>query len=1429
MIRALLFLASCSAVVAFVPPAQQSSVKFQAPAARAQEKVDEASGPFSSVVFGASVGYAAAAVGAAARQGRVTRFAEGDAPAVARTPVAYPIFTFRWLAIHALVVPTVFFLGAISSMQFIQPETILLQAIQAGDTRQQSQDKDVHTHFRFLWETYKVILDVLKSNSRLEEVYHETSRQAFEFCRANTRPQEFKRLCDILRKNFQDLGKRSGPAGQNPVQPNNVDTITKTLETRCRQMQVATELDLWREAYNTSSEICDLMTALGKVNQRPKPHLRSMYYEHLGQIFWKSENYLFHAFASLKNVFFVKDATSDDGSVAEGYEPVRPLRFDALQRQQPPRNLCRETMDDNALFGSFLWSWELGGGDCGLSYLLRRSGTIAAGQEVGALTYQGKRIERDLYHVGCFTLMLSHKGAFSGERLKDGCFDNLKIAWGQSPTTRQEVDGFVSMPSMSDQKALIAFLDWKGTGRLDVSELATVAAVQLPLHARAMENFIRENFQVDGDGNVTVEELEQKVLPYIGEHFESITNAKEEEKKKAAKLRCDFLLMRLDSAVGGTIVASSTQSKWVQAALDELSQCVLAGVAQGDPIAVAVVSRLMTHPEPEAAQLLPKIVTKGDPQAFESLSAALGHDSSQVRELVVEIVPSRPQCMCTWRLLLALLHAAQSAVPRGCFNSGRLVFCRGEGAAEAPAPASQESLAGPEALRSSGQTLVVEIAVKDRYLAERLLSGDWESLEAKRRLQLKGPACLQPFDGAGNRILQISFPSFGRWANWKISEKHAKEGGNDPLARGMLDLVVPALPVMAWELLPSEDFSTAPQVVPKEVEKGGILRVTSRVCGLGPTEEALCPPVQPPAALFAEDDAPPPPSDDEEEAVPEVQPEASAPSCELHAAVWLGDQTTVGSLLQGGVDVNAEDVHGVTPLMLAIELMPRSSEYLSMVRYLLERDANPRCRSNLGWSPLDVAVSCGDQGLVRLLFDAAQRDLQQRWQVRLASIAKSLSFLPDFECRIRWEFESPVIPLLNKIAPSDVIHVRKRGSCLRLDSTLASWKRFRFSKRRNLTMVFLGEPLTDVPDEEKTADQMPRGFFMINHDKQSIVDMTQSLDGEEAAAVVQDLVKADAMQWDMSIGSVDVTEGTTWLGSPAGPCDVNGWNCMRFDVRGDLGMTMRKKGMRIDGLTFQDYFGRPLPPDACLPELRREFEAARHRAPYMAPPVPKQSQVPTPSTECFAMDQDSEAGSIQSEVLEDWPDTQGTGTQPSALPETLGAPRLPEAAAPGGAPAPAPAGSTPSRPLGSRDRLGTSSHRVSGSVWLATDFPISMSQFTPVLDALAVHHNPMKRLKEIVQSTSLQEAAGRARASAEAAALGSQEGPQQVFPVRAAVPINMAIRATLHFEAFSLMVPEALSTELFDLPHSYRFVARSEAQKTASRTKKRMLIANLAL
>lgn len=35
-------------------------------------------------------------------------------------PRVYPIFTVRWLAVHALAIPTVFFIGAIAAMQFVR-------------------------------------------------------------------------------------------------------------------------------------------------------------------------------------------------------------------------------------------------------------------------------------------------------------------------------------------------------------------------------------------------------------------------------------------------------------------------------------------------------------------------------------------------------------------------------------------------------------------------------------------------------------------------------------------------------------------------------------------------------------------------------------------------------------------------------------------------------------------------------------------------------------------------------------------------------------------------------------------------------------------------------------------------------------------------------------------------------------------------------------------------------------------------------------------------------------------------------------------------------------------------------------------------------------------------------------------------------------
>ena len=52
--------------------------------------------------------------------GRIPLWIIGTVTGILVIDRTYPIFTVRWLAVHGLAVPTVFFLGSISAMQFIQ-------------------------------------------------------------------------------------------------------------------------------------------------------------------------------------------------------------------------------------------------------------------------------------------------------------------------------------------------------------------------------------------------------------------------------------------------------------------------------------------------------------------------------------------------------------------------------------------------------------------------------------------------------------------------------------------------------------------------------------------------------------------------------------------------------------------------------------------------------------------------------------------------------------------------------------------------------------------------------------------------------------------------------------------------------------------------------------------------------------------------------------------------------------------------------------------------------------------------------------------------------------------------------------------------------------------------------------------------------------
>jgi hypothetical protein len=86
--------------------------------------------------------------------------------------------------------------------------------------------------FKFLWETYRSVLEILRTNQKLEALYSMTAVRAFQFCLQYKRTAEFRRLCDILRQHMQNMHKYRE---RDITQP---ESLQLHLETRFEQLKV---------------------------------------------------------------------------------------------------------------------------------------------------------------------------------------------------------------------------------------------------------------------------------------------------------------------------------------------------------------------------------------------------------------------------------------------------------------------------------------------------------------------------------------------------------------------------------------------------------------------------------------------------------------------------------------------------------------------------------------------------------------------------------------------------------------------------------------------------------------------------------------------------------------------------------------------------------------------------------------------------------------------------------------------------------------------------------------------------------------------------------------------------------------------------------------------------------------------------------------
>ncbi|RUS84808.1 hypothetical protein EGW08_007423 [Elysia chlorotica] len=151
----------------------------------------------------------------------------------------------------------------------------------------------------------------------------------------------------------------------------------------------------------------------------------------------------------------------------------------------------------------------------------------------------------------------------------------------------------------------------------------------------------------------------------------------------------------------------------------------------------------------------------------------------------------------------------------------------------------------------------------------------------------------------------------------------------------------------------------------------------------------------------------------------------------LHWLVWHNLFRELDAELEKEMsDIEKVDPRGRTPLHLSVSL-----GHLESARVLLKYGANANAENKGYWSVLHEAVCSGDPEIVQLVLQ--HRDFQRysKRTVGVPDLLKKLEESPDFYVEMKWEFTSWV-PLISRMCPSDTYKVWKKGSSVRIDTTL---------------------------------------------------------------------------------------------------------------------------------------------------------------------------------------------------------------------------------------------------------------------------------------------------------------------------------------------------------------------------------------------------------
>ncbi|KAI8922906.1 GPCR-chaperone-domain-containing protein [Entophlyctis helioformis] len=161
----------------------------------------------------------------------------------------------------------------------------------------------------------------------------------------------------------------------------------------------------------------------------------------------------------------------------------------------------------------------------------------------------------------------------------------------------------------------------------------------------------------------------------------------------------------------------------------------------------------------------------------------------------------------------------------------------------------------------------------------------------------------------------------------------------------------------------------------------------------------------------------------------------------LHRLVFTNDAAALAAALEGSTLQTphaslSELCRGQTPLSLAASL-----GHLECTQVLLAAGASTLQHNKDGWSPYHEATSVGDRVLMEAIFRRRREELAVWFNSKGKGLLEQLSKnVQDISFEMNWSFRS-FIPFVSQLCPSDNYKIYKKGSSVRIDTTLVGFER----------------------------------------------------------------------------------------------------------------------------------------------------------------------------------------------------------------------------------------------------------------------------------------------------------------------------------------------------------------------------------------------------